>query len=357
MQRGPHKGKTISTRYFNNARFANPFYEFVHHAAGFTDYATIRADQASLEALLTNSETMAEILTEGLKVKVATVIKNKDSRHGNNEAGFVGGVSTNSIERRGRIPVAFKTIVDAESTISRGEFGEALGVAFELFLRRAPSGPEVEHYWTEVFGKNAPLGNKMALQAVLIYITLSPRVRLPHGDRHGRAGRATGAVSSPPTSWSTRSTTPSTTARPSGSTSSRPSTHTPRRGCRSSRRPSPTATPSTAGTAGWSSRCAPASWRRARTSGAPCAATWTRRSGTRTRTTTPRRSPTRGSCSFSANTSATTRPPRSSKTPTSSRGSTASNSSTNTRRTAWFTTRTRSCCTSSKRTGTCSANC
>ena len=193
VQRGPHKGKTISTRYFNNARFANPFYEFVHHAAGFTDYATIRADQASLEALLTNSETMAEILTEGLKVKVATVIKNKDSRHGNNEAGFVGGVSTNSIERRGRIPVAFKTIVDAESTISRGEFGEALGVAFELFLRRAPSGPEVEHYWTEVFGKNAPLGNKMALQAVLIYITLSPefvyRMEIGMGERDGHGRR------------------------------------------------------------------------------------------------------------------------------------------------------------------------
>ncbi len=189
---GPHKGKVITTRYFNDSRYANPFYEFVHHASGFTDYATIRADQASLEALLTNSEKMAEILTEGLKVKVVTEVKNKDSRHGNNHGGFVGGVETSSIERRGRIPVVFKKIVDAEGEVTLDGFAPALDLAFQLFFRRLPEKSERQHYWENVFLRNAPLGNKMALQSVLIYITLSPefvyRMELGMGepDGHGR---------------------------------------------------------------------------------------------------------------------------------------------------------------------------
>ena len=192
VKRGPHKGKVITTRYFNNSRYANPFYEFVHHASGFTDYATIRADQASLEALLTNSEKMAEILTEGLKVKVVTEVKNKDSRHGNNHGGFVGGVETSSIERRGRIPVVFKKIVDAEGDIPQADFNLALDLAFQLFFRRLPEEAERQHYWEKVFQRNASLGNKMALQSVLIYITLSPefvyRMELGMGepDEHGR---------------------------------------------------------------------------------------------------------------------------------------------------------------------------
>lgn len=192
LQKGPHKGKVLTTRYFNNSRFANPFFEFVNHASGFTDYATIRADQASLEALLTNSETMAETLTEGLKVKVVTEVKNKDSRHGNNHGGFVGGVETSSIERRGLVPAIFHKIVNSDGTISREDFDDALKVAFALFLRRAPDADEGEHYWQDVFQRNAPLGNKMALQSVLIYITLTPefvyRMEIGMGekDEHGR---------------------------------------------------------------------------------------------------------------------------------------------------------------------------
>ena len=192
VQRGPHKGKVLTTRYFQNSRYANPFYEFVHHASGFTDYATIQADQASLEALLSNSENMAEILTEGLKVKIVTEVKNKDSRHGNNHGGFVGGVETSSIERRGRIPIVFKKIVDAEGTIERADFDEALNLAFARFLRRAPDAEESDHYWNNVFQRNASLGNKMALQSVLIYITLSPEfvyrmeIGIGEPDEHGR---------------------------------------------------------------------------------------------------------------------------------------------------------------------------
>ena len=70
----------------------------MHHASGFSDYASIVADQSSLEALLVNAETMAQILTEGQKVRIVTQIKNKGSRTGNNEAMFVGGVTTTANE-------------------------------------------------------------------------------------------------------------------------------------------------------------------------------------------------------------------------------------------------------------------
>jgi len=174
VKRGPQKGKAITGRYFADERFANPFYEYVHHASGFTDYATIVADQASLEALLINAETMSEILTLGTKVTIVTEVKSKDSRHGNNHGGFVGGVETISHERRGKIPVAFKKVMEASDAVGQGDFRAALEVAFDLFLRREPSDEDVDHYWHDVFLKNAELGNTTALQAVLIYITISP---------------------------------------------------------------------------------------------------------------------------------------------------------------------------------------
>ena len=192
VHHGPHKGKAISIRYFADPKFANPFYEFVHHASGFTDYATIAADQASLESLLINAETMAEILTHGLKVSITTEVKSKDSRHGNNHGGFVGGLQTNRIERRGHIPTAFKKIVDNKGAVAKEDFAAALDVAFILFLRRTPNEQELEHYWQDVFQKNAKLGNTMALQAVLIYVTLSPEfvyrmeMGLGEPDEHGR---------------------------------------------------------------------------------------------------------------------------------------------------------------------------
>jgi hypothetical protein len=191
VQHGPHKGKSISIRYFADSKYANPFYEFVHHASGFSDYATISADQASLEALLINAETMAEILTLGLKVTVSTEVKSKDSRHGNNHGGFVGGLQTNHLERRGLIPVAFNKVMESKE-VSRVDFDAALNVAFRLFLRRSPNKEEAEHYWVDVFQKNKELGNTMALQAVLIYVTISPEfvyrmeMGLGEKDEHGR---------------------------------------------------------------------------------------------------------------------------------------------------------------------------
>ena len=174
VQHGPHKGKSISKRYFANEKFANPFFEYVHRASGITDYASIMADQASLEALLTNAESMAEILTLGLPVTVVTEVKNKDSRHGNNHGSFVGGVETISHERRGKIPIAFHRIIETQGDVSESEFRHALHVAFNLFLRREPSAQDVDHYWHKVFKKNAELGNTTALQAMLIYIAISP---------------------------------------------------------------------------------------------------------------------------------------------------------------------------------------
>ena len=192
IERGPHKGKMLAHRYFSDAKYANPFFEFVHHASGFTDYASILADQSSLEALLVNAETMAEILTLGQKVRVVTQVKNKGSRTGNNEAMFVGGVTTTATEYRGRVPKVFREIMEAEGAVPRKVFDEALDVAFALFLRRAPREQEYQHYWDKVFQKNLPLGNTMALQSVLIYITLAPefvyRMELGMGERddHGR---------------------------------------------------------------------------------------------------------------------------------------------------------------------------
>lgn len=192
IERGPHKGKLMATRYFADAKYASPFFEFVHHASGFTDYASIVADQSSLEALMVNAETMAEILTHGQKVRIVTQVKNKGSRTGNNEAMFVGGVTTSATEYRGRVPVIFRKIMDTEGSVDRNDFNEALDVAFNLFLRRLPQKAEYDRYWTRVFQKNAELGNTMALQAVLIYVTLSPefvyRMELGLGeiDEHGR---------------------------------------------------------------------------------------------------------------------------------------------------------------------------
>lgn len=192
VQHGPHAGKGITTRYFADPRFANPFYEFVHKAAGFTDYAEIAADQASLEALLTNAEEMAEILTLGVPVAVTTEVKNKDSRHGNNHGMFVGGVVTNSMERRGEVPAVFEKIVATEGAAHQADLDAAIELAFQLFLRRTPTTAELAHYKDAVFAPNAALGNAMALQAVLIYITLSPefvyRMEMGMGepDAHGR---------------------------------------------------------------------------------------------------------------------------------------------------------------------------
>ena len=192
VHHGPQKGKSISGRYFADQRFANPFYQYVHHASGFTDYATIVADQASLESLLLNAETMSEILTLGTQVTIVTEVKSKDSRHGNNHGGFVGGVETIRHHRRGEIPTAFQNITQADQPISKETFSDALDLAFELFLRRKPSPADLDHYWQQVFQKNASLGNTMALQAVLIYVCISPEFvyRMETGltppDQHGR---------------------------------------------------------------------------------------------------------------------------------------------------------------------------
>jgi len=192
IEHGPHKGKLLAHRYFADAKYANPFFEFVHHASGFTDYASIVADQSSLEALMVNAETMAEILTLGQKVRIVTQVKNKGSRTGNNEAMFVGGVTTSANEYRGRIPVIFQKIINTQDELKRDDFDQALDVVFALFFRRPPQSDEYEHYWSEVFQTNVELGNTMALQAVLIYVALSPefvyRMELGLGevDAHGR---------------------------------------------------------------------------------------------------------------------------------------------------------------------------
>jgi hypothetical protein len=192
VQHGPHRGKAITSRYFVNQRYANPFYEYVHHASGITDYADIAADQSSLEALLTNAEKMAEILTVGQSVAITTEVKTKDSRHGNNHGMFVGGEVSTSTELRGRIPRVFRAVMDHDGEVPRAVFGKAIDLGFQLFLRRSPGTEEVEHYYQDLFLKNAALGNTMALQAVLVAIAISPEfvyrmeMGLGETDEHGR---------------------------------------------------------------------------------------------------------------------------------------------------------------------------
>ncbi|MFT6079882.1 MAG: hypothetical protein ACI8UD_003221 [Planctomycetota bacterium] len=189
---GPHRGKPITARYFADERYANPFYEYVHHASGITDYADIAADQSSLEALLTNAEKMAEILTVGQSVAITTEVKTKDSRHGNNHGMFVGGEVSTSTELRGRIPRVFQALMDIDGHVSRPVFAAAFDLGCQLFLRRSPGVDEVDHYYRDLFLRNAPLGNTMALQAVLVAIAISPEfvyrmeMGLGEADEHGR---------------------------------------------------------------------------------------------------------------------------------------------------------------------------
>ena len=135
---------------------------------------------------------MAEALTRGVKSTVTTLVRSKNSGYGGNNGGFVGGLEEKSTAYIGRIPVIFKKIRDADGAISRKDFDEALDAAFALLLNRQPYKDEYEEHYVDVYQKNESLGNEMALQAVLIYITLSPefvyRMELGMGgkDEHGR---------------------------------------------------------------------------------------------------------------------------------------------------------------------------
>ena len=164
----------------------------MHHASGFTDYASIAADQAALEALLVNAESMAEILTRGVPVSITTEVKSRDSRHGNNHGMFVGGVERRSVARRGLIPSAFRAVIEHEGELHFDLVEPALHVAYDLLLRREPSPSELQQVWDEVVLVNAPLGHESALQAVLLYLCLLPEfvyrmeVGLGPEDEHGR---------------------------------------------------------------------------------------------------------------------------------------------------------------------------
>ncbi|WP_146118753.1 DUF1588 domain-containing protein, partial [Blastopirellula marina] len=83
-------------------------------------------------------------------------------------------------------------IMDSEKPVSKEEFSEALDAAFGLLLRRPPTKEDLDHYWNDVYQKNEELGRTLALQAVLIYIAISPefvyRQELGMGeeDQYGR---------------------------------------------------------------------------------------------------------------------------------------------------------------------------
>ena len=192
VKNGPHAGKKMGMRYFSQAKFSNPFFAFVHKASGITDYATIAADQASLESLLINAEKIAQMLTIGTKVSITTEIHTKDSRRGNNSGGFVGGDVSHRIEYRGEIPVLFNKISNAKGKPAKKDLDAAITLAFQLILHRSPTPGEITKYADGLFRKNAALGNRMALQSVIIALAISPeyvyRMELGLGkkDKHGR---------------------------------------------------------------------------------------------------------------------------------------------------------------------------
>jgi hypothetical protein len=82
--------------------------------------------------------------------------------------------------------------MDHDGEVPRAVFGKAIDLGFQLFLRRSPGTEEVEHYYQDLFLKNAALGNTMALQAVLVAIAISPEfvyrmeMGLGETDEHGR---------------------------------------------------------------------------------------------------------------------------------------------------------------------------
>ena len=193
VKEGEHAGKTLTPgRPYQRLRYSNPFYQFVHHASGITDYSSIAADQASLETLLVNAEKMAETLTVGRPIPVSVTVKNEGSKFANNPGGFAGGEVTSFVKNVGLIKPAFINLLNSKGTPSDSDINTAVQTCFNVLLNRDGSPDEVRSYVDDLFKKNLPHGNLTALQSVLIAMAISPesvyRLELGMGgkDRHGR---------------------------------------------------------------------------------------------------------------------------------------------------------------------------
>ena len=193
VKEGEHAGKALAPgRSYQHLRYANPFFQFVHHASGITDYSSIVADQTSLETLLVNAEKMAETLTVGRPIPVSVTVKNEGSRFGNNPGGFAGGAVTSFVKNVGLIKPAFIKVLNSKGTPSDPDINQAVQTCFNVLLHRDGSPEEVRSYIDELFKRNLPHGNLTALQSVLVAMAISPeyvyRLELGMGekDSHGR---------------------------------------------------------------------------------------------------------------------------------------------------------------------------
>ncbi len=193
VKEGEHAGKTLAQgRAYQHLRYANPFFQFVHHASGITDYSSIVADQASLETLLVNAEKMAAILTVGRAIPVSVTVKDDGSKFANNPGSFAGGAVTGFVKNVGLIKPAFIKVLNTKEAPSAPDINKAVQTCFNLLLHRDGSPEEVRLYVDDLFKKNLPYGNLMALQSVLIAMAISPefvyRLELGMGekDSYGR---------------------------------------------------------------------------------------------------------------------------------------------------------------------------
>ncbi len=193
VKEGEHAGKALAPgRSYQHLRYSNPFFQFVHHASGITDYSSIIADQASLETLLVNAEKMAETLTVGRPIPVSVTVKDEGSKFANNPGGFAGGGVTSFVKNVGLIKPAFIKVLNTKETPSDSDINKAVQTCFNVLLHRDGSPEEVRSYVDDLFKKNLPHGNLTALQSVLIAMAISPefvyRLELGMGekDSYGR---------------------------------------------------------------------------------------------------------------------------------------------------------------------------
>ena len=193
VKEGEHAGKTLARgRAYQHLRYSNPFFQFVHHASGITDYSSIVADQASLETLLVNAEKMADILTVGRAIPISVTVKNNGSKFANNPGGFAGGAVTGFVKNVGLIKPAFIQVLNSKGAPSDPDINTAVQTCFNVLLHRDGNPGEVHRYVDDLFKKNLPHGNLMALQSVLIAMAISPefvyRLELGMGekDSYGR---------------------------------------------------------------------------------------------------------------------------------------------------------------------------
>lgn len=190
---GGHNVKGLETDKMRGLRqggsrsHSNPFHEFEHHASGFTDYGSITADLASLEALMRNAEVIAQTLTLGEIVNLQFKIKTKDSVFANQTGQFAGGI-TGVISKpfrehhpwfkerwaeRYQHRDIFHDYVVQEAPLTEAQLDEIVTLAFQTLVLRDPRADELQRY-RGLLKKNLPEGKLLAIQGVVVALCISP---------------------------------------------------------------------------------------------------------------------------------------------------------------------------------------